>query len=495
MEPKSESLADKTLDEKAPQKPEPKLEAASLLGKIFTLMKKKRELDLKNRELNQVQQSQTEIKELEMRIKILEAIKGPKDDGEDKDKKPGEKPKVKKEPKKKKDKKGFGYPDGFAGFLVDATIVGGLILKHNKDGEKLQKEVDEITRTFEDPKIDFSDMLDVKVKPLDEKSKEPSSTSDNKEEPVKPVEPPAAPAKPVEPPKPAKPVEPVKPSKVPTVPKASETPSTATKIEEPKVTKQNIGTLTTAASYIAKHEGLAQNKKGEVVSYWDPPGHVDKLVSIGYGHQIQPEEYKQGFLQIGQEKVPLAGERGIDTKITKDQAKELLKQDTPKYEQRAKKPMGSAWEKLNDNQKIALISYAYNTGSTTSLVKVGLVEAILKGDTKEAERIIRELGVRTAKGKVHPGLVKRRAEEAALFASSDLNTEKNSNIPIAPAVPPTGDTIANKSSENSNAKADAKAEQSSVTNNYSSQSQQNKKSSPQDKKVDDRPAYEKKAKQ
>ena len=241
---------------------------------------------------------------------------------------------------------------------------------------------------------------------------------------------------------------------------------------------------------------MAKNKQGEVVSYWDPLGHKDKLVSIGYGHQIQPEEYKQGFLQIGQEKVPLVGERGIGTKITKDQAKELLKQDIPNYEEKAKKPMGSAWEKLNDNQKTALISYAYNVGSTKGLVRAGLVEAILKGDTKEAERIIRERGIRTALGVEHPGLVKRRAEEANLFASSDLSTGKNSNTPIPPAVPATGDTIANKSAENSNAKADAKATQSSVTNNVTMQSQQNSKSQTTDsKKEDDRPAYQKKVKQ
>jgi DNA-binding NarL/FixJ family response regulator len=96
MEEKSESLADKTLDEKATQKPEPKLEAASLLGKIFTLMRKKREQDIKYSQQEQLQQSQAQIKELETRMKILEAIKGPKDDGEDKDKKPGEKPKAKK---------------------------------------------------------------------------------------------------------------------------------------------------------------------------------------------------------------------------------------------------------------------------------------------------------------------------------------------------------------------------------------------------------------
>jgi len=146
MEPKSESLADKTLEEKAPKKPEPKLVAAALLGKIFTLMKKKRELELKNRELDQVQQSQTEIKELEMKKKIIEAVKEPKDEGP-KDKSPKsivKKPKNQKQTKKVKSKKRFGYPDGLAGFLTDATLIGALIFKHNKDAEKIEKEIADV---------------------------------------------------------------------------------------------------------------------------------------------------------------------------------------------------------------------------------------------------------------------------------------------------------------------------------------------------------------
>ena len=491
MEEKSESLADKTLDKKATQKPDTKLEAASLLGNIFTLMKKKREQDLKYRIEEKRNQLENQLEQTQTEIKILESVKESK--GESK-----KQTKAKKEPKENKKGKSLLslYPDGLVGVLTDTAIVSGLLFKYQTEGEKLQKESEEITKSFEDPQIDFSDMLDVEVKPLDKNSlkKEPSSTrSVTPETPATPATP-EVPVKTEVPEKP-KTIEPEKPSKVPTEsPKASETPSTATKVEGPKVTKQNVGTLTTAASYIAKHEGVAQNKQGEVVSYWDPPGHKDKLVSIGYGHQIQPEEYKQGFLQIGQEKVPLVGERGIGTKITKDQAKELLKQDIPKYEERAKKPMGSAWEKLSDNQKTALISYAYNVGSTKSLVEAGLVEAILKGDTKEAERIIRERGIRTAKGVEHPGLVKRRAEEANLFASSDLSTGKNSNTPIPPAVPATGDTIATKSSENSNAKADAKTAQNNVTNNTMIQSQQNTKASSTPKpKEDDRPAYLKKA--
>jgi hypothetical protein len=62
--------------------------------------------------------------------------------------------------------------------------------------------------------------------------------------------------------------------------------------------------------------------------------------------------------------------------------------------------------------------------------------------------------------------------------------------------PGTGAAIDATSTQNSAAKADAKAAQSSVTNNVSVQSQQNSKAkSPQDKKEDDRPAYQKKVNQ
>ena len=166
-----------------------------------------------------------------------------------------------------------------------------------------------------------------------------------------------------------------------------------------------------ATELIAKEEGVAT--KG----YWDPPGQKEK-VSIGYGHQIQAEEYKQGFIQVGNEQIPIKGERGIDTVMTKDQAKKLLDTDLPKYEKRAKEPLGDAWNKLNQNQKDVLTSYAYNTGSTQSLVRAGLKDAINRGDMKEAANIIRTKGVRTAGGKFNATLDKRRKSEADIFESN-----------------------------------------------------------------------------
>ena len=152
-------------------------------------------------------------------------------------------------------------------------------------------------------------------------------------------------------------------------------------------------------------------KTGKVTAYWDPKNQRN-LVSIGYGHQIQKEEYQQGYIMAGDEKVPIVGEKGIDTKMTMEQAKKLLNVDVPKYEERAKKPLGDSWNKLSDEQRSALVSYAYNTGSTSSLVKLGLKDAIDNGNMKAAAEIIREKGIRTANGVFDAALDKRRRREA-----------------------------------------------------------------------------------
>ena len=83
-----------------------------------------------------------------------------------------------------------------------------------------------------------------------------------------------------------------------------------------------------------------------------------------------------------------------------------------------------------------------------------------------------------------------KAEKFESAVSGALGNASPAEIPKS-----TGAAIDDTSTQNSAAKADGKATQNNTTNNYSNQSQQNKKSSPQDKKVDDRPAYEKKAKQ
>ena len=77
-----------------------------------------------------------------------------------------------------------------------------------------------------------------------------------------------------------------------------------------------------------------------------------------------------------------------------------------------------------------MISYAYNTGSTQSLVKAGIKDAIMGGNMDLASKIISEKGIKTSQGQLHSGLEKRRGVEAELFAGT----------------PTTGDTV-NKSSQ------------------------------------------------
>lgn len=190
-----------------------------------------------------------------------------------------------------------------------------------------------------------------------------------------------------------------------------------------------------ASEMIVKEEGLPKGGK----AYFDPPGQK-KLVSIGYGHQIKDSEYKSGFIQAGNESIPISGERGIDTVLSKTQSQKLLEMDLPKYEKAAAAPLGEAWSKLNDEQKASLISYAYNTGGTASLVKQGLKDAIMAGDFSKAGNIISQKGIRTAGGVENATLVKRRQHEGALFASSGSSSPSTS-----PSKPSSGTAVASTS--------------------------------------------------
>jgi GH24 family phage-related lysozyme (muramidase) len=246
------------------------------------------------------------------------------------------------------------------------------------------------------------------------------------------------------------------------------------------------GFFALASSVIVKEEGFPKNGK----AYWDPPNHKDKLVSIGYGHQIQPEEYKQGYIQAGDEKVLIKGERGIDTIMTLQQAKKLFEIDLPKYAAVAKKPLGESWEKLTDEQKTALTSYAYNVGSTVSLVKAGIKTAIDKGDTQEAARIISEKGIRTASGKFNAALDKRRKKEAELFASTKI---KQLPPPLTTVSQSSGTKINNASVENTQLHESLNNTRPQVIVNQTTESN-SKTNKVQDKSTpqDDRPVWKKK---
>jgi len=243
-----------------------------------------------------------------------------------------------------------------------------------------------------------------------------------------------------------------------------------------------------ASATIAKEEGLPKGGK----AYWDPPGQSQK-VSVGYGHQIKEQEYKQGFIQAGDEQISIKGNRGIDTVMTADQSQKLLQNDLPKYVDAAQKPLGSSWQKLADPQKAALVSYAYNTGSTASLVKAGIKEPIESGDTKGAAEIIRDKGIKTAGGRFVPVLAARRNKEAMMFASADMKGSQATPISDTPK----SAEVASISDTNKNLKDDMsaqKGQQVAMINNTVINSVNNQSSSnPRPSKEEDKPSYVRKS--
>ena len=169
------------------------------------------------------------------------------------------------------------------------------------------------------------------------------------------------------------------------------------------------GVGTTAANFVAEFEGF--EKKSYLI-----PG--EKFYTIGFGHQIQTNDLKSGML--GQTGVPVVGEMGKDTVISKEAAIKLLQQDLPKYEAPAKRALGGAWEKLNESQKAAFISYSYNAGGggVSKFIKKNNIAALIEqGDFKGVAEAFRERGVRTGSGRIMKGLVRRRAAEADLILS------------------------------------------------------------------------------
>lgn len=152
----------------------------------------------------------------------------------------------------------------------------------------------------------------------------------------------------------------------------------------------------------------------------------DKVQTLGFGHVIQPNEVKQGFIDVGGGgKVPVTGQGGQGTAINKAQALSLLQTtDLPKYEKFAKKGLGSGpYGKLNEGQKTAVISYTYNAGpgGIIKLGKAGLVAAINQGDANAGGQVFKTKGNRLPGTKFEGGLTKRRNAEGNLFASGKLS--------------------------------------------------------------------------
>lgn len=142
----------------------------------------------------------------------------------------------------------------------------------------------------------------------------------------------------------------------------------------------------TGIDLIKKYEGC------RLTAYKCPAG----VWTIGYGHTAG---VKQGMT------------------ISQAQADAFLVEDLVKYERKVNK-----YSKYNFNQAQfdALVSFAYNVGSIDGLTKNG---------TRTIQQISDAITLyNKGGGKVLPGLVRRRAEEKALFNSKNVQkTEQKNN--------------------------------------------------------------------
>lgn len=137
-----------------------------------------------------------------------------------------------------------------------------------------------------------------------------------------------------------------------------------------------------AVELIKRHEGV------RLVAYLCPAC----VWTIGYGHT---GDVKQG------------------DRITQHQAEVLLSYDLERFD----RAVAELAPGLNPNQHGALVSFAYNVG-VEALRKSGLLKHVLAGRHQHAALAFGAwVHARNKEGK-HvklPGLVKRRAEEAALY--------------------------------------------------------------------------------
>jgi GH24 family phage-related lysozyme (muramidase) len=157
------------------------------------------------------------------------------------------------------------------------------------------------------------------------------------------------------------------------------------------------GWIDIAVAFISKKEGFTKTAK------WD----VNKF-RLGYGTD---KIFVDGKIRETRQTAPFES-------TTKEAASQVLKFEVATtYKNRVigtgpNKISQAQWDALSDPARAALISFVYNVGS---LYKV-IVAAIKEGNLTLASQRISE-GPITGGGKVYPGLVKRRKEEALLFSS------------------------------------------------------------------------------
>ena len=146
---------------------------------------------------------------------------------------------------------------------------------------------------------------------------------------------------------------------------------------------------------------------------------------LGYGTDKIFDNGKLRDVRAGDRTTPEAAKQVLIYQIQND------------YEKRVISGIGqSNFDKLNDNQKAALISFAYNVGSITS----SIATAIKQGKLEEVATLIQN-GPRTGQQSgVLKGLILRREQEAALFLTP---VSPSSKFQLAPPKLPLVSPISN----------------------------------------------------
>ena len=140
--------------------------------------------------------------------------------------------------------------------------------------------------------------------------------------------------------------------------------------------------------WISQREGKAQTQAV-------PDGKTkdgDQLYSIGYGHQIQPNEREL-----------------LTATLNSDQMVDLFVRDIEKMIDQMNRKITFP---INKNQQLALISLRYNIGPE-AFNESTLLKLVNKGDLIEASKKFAEW--RLSEGKISQGLVNRRELERQLF--------------------------------------------------------------------------------
>jgi lysozyme len=176
----------------------------------------------------------------------------------------------------------------------------------------------------------------------------------------------------------------------------------------------NAGTPTqlsaAGAAFIAAHEGY----RGQI--YNDDAGNP----TIGYGHLVQPGEDFSGGL-------------------TQPQAQALLLQDSAKISHYVASQVKVP---LSQNMFDALVSYTYSTGNLTAGYTQAIIGPLNQQNYAGAAAAWSTTGIYNNAGKVDPGLVAIRPNEAALFSTPDGQTYVY-NPSLAQGAHPLGGDVGN----------------------------------------------------